>query len=56
MKATKTIISTLDKAGAYGVQDNDKYPIVNRIEGSLTNVIGFPVEDIIEDLKKLELL
>ena len=48
--------SPLDKAGAYGVQDNEKYPIVNRIEGSLTNVIGFPVEDIIEDLKKLELL
>ncbi|MCR4912047.1 MAG: Maf family protein [Bacilli bacterium] len=48
--------SPLDKAGAYGVQDNEMYPIVSHIEGSLSNVIGFPVEDIIEDLKKLELL
>ena len=38
--------SPLDKAGAYGVQDNDTYPIVKEIKGSLTNVIGFPVEDI----------
>ena len=47
--------SPLDKAGAYGYQDNDKYPIIKKIEGSETNVIGFPVEDIIIDLKKIGL-
>ena len=47
--------SPLDKAGAYGYQDNDQFPIVKKINGSITNVIGFPVEDIKEDLKKFSL-
>jgi septum formation protein len=47
--------SPLDKAGAYGYQDNDQYPLVKKINGSITNVIGFPVEDIKEDLKKFSL-
>ena len=47
--------SPLDKAGAYGFQDNDQYPIVKRINGSYHNVIGFPVEEIKEDLKKFSL-
>ena len=47
--------SPLDKAGAYGYQDNDQYPIVKRIIGSYHNVIGFPVEEIKEDLKKFSL-
>lgn len=34
----------LDKAGAYGIQDG--YPLVNHIEGSFDNVMGFPTEDI----------
>ena len=38
--------SPLDKAGAYGVQDNGNFNIIKEIKGSLTNVIGFPVEDI----------
>ena len=41
--------SPLDKAGAYGVQDNDLFPIVKEVKGSMTNVIGFPVEEIKED-------
>ena len=44
--------SPLDKAGAYGYQDNDKYPIVKKINGSYHNVIGFPTEEILIDLKK----
>ena len=46
--------SPLDKAGAYGVQDNDEYPIVKAIFGSVDNVIGFPVKEIKEDLDKLQ--
>lgn len=34
----------LDKAGAYGIQDN--FPLVDRIEGSFDNVMGLPTEDI----------
>ena len=48
--------SPLDKAGAYGVQDNEKYHIIKSVKGSLNNVIGFPVEEIITDLKELKLL
>ena len=46
--------SPLDKAGAYGVQDNDKFPIVKEIQGSITNVIGFPVDEIKKDFLSIE--
>ena len=46
--------SPMDKAGAYGAQDNDrKYPIIKNIIGSYDNVIGFPVKEIKEDIDKL---
>ena len=45
--------SPLDKAGAYGVQDNNYFHIIKEIKGSLTNVIGFPVEDIKVSLNSL---
>lgn len=48
--------SPLDKAGAYGAQDNDEFPIVKEIKGSVDNVIGFPVKEIKEALIKLNLL
>lgn len=47
--------SPLDKAGAYGVQDNDKFPIIKKVIGSVDNVVGFPVNEIkelIEQIKK----
>ena len=44
--------SPLDKAGAYGYQDNKDFALVKKISGSKTNVIGFPTEVIKEDLKK----
>ena len=31
----------MDKAGAYGIQDGG---LVKKIEGSYTNVVGFPLE------------
>lgn len=46
--------SPLDKAGAYGVQDNDKFPIIEKVSGSVTNVIGFPIEEIKEDFLKMK--
>ena len=46
--------SPLDKAGAYGVQDNKDFPIVKTIIGSVDNVIGFPVKEIKEDLNKIQ--
>lgn len=33
----------MDKAGAYAVQDNED-PFIEKIVGSRTNVVGFPVE------------
>ena len=33
----------MDKAGAYAVQDDDD-PFIEKIVGSRTNVVGFPVE------------
>lgn len=36
----------LDKAGAYGIQDD--YPLISHIEGSYYNVMGLPIEDIAE--------
>lgn len=37
--------SPMDKAGAYGIQD-EEFHLVDHIEGSFYNVVGFPVEDI----------
>jgi len=45
--------SPLDKAGAYGVQDNNDYPIVKSIQGRIKNVVGFPTEKILKTLKKI---
>ena len=46
--------SPLDKAGAYGVQDNDRFPIVKKVTGSMSNVIGFPVDEIKEEFMKMQ--
>ena len=43
-----------DKAGAYGVQNNDKYPLIKNVEGSIDNVIGFPVKEIKDALKRIK--
>ena len=43
-----------DKAGAYGVQDNNEYHIIKEVIGSIDNVIGFPVKEIKEDFDKIK--
>lgn len=43
--------SPLDKAGGYGIQDNF---CVEKINGSLSNVIGLPIEKLKEVLKALK--
>ena len=43
--------SPMDKAGAYGIQDGG---LVEKIEGSFTNVVGLPVELCKEMLKEIE--
>ncbi len=42
--------SPLDKAGSYGIQDG--FDLVKEIDGSLSNVIGLPVEKIVKILKE----
>lgn len=41
-----------DKAGGYGIQ-NRKYKFVEKIVGSYNNVVGFPIEYITKDIKKI---
>jgi septum formation protein len=43
------LINPLDKAGAYAIQEHGEL-IVEAIDGSLTNVVGLPVEAIREEL------
>jgi septum formation protein len=41
-----------DKAGSYGVQDWWGIVVVQRIEGSYTNVMGLPTEKLYNELLK----
>jgi len=41
-----------DKAGAYGIQGRAAY-MVERIEGSYTNVVGLPLAEIVETLVRM---
>ncbi len=45
----------MDKAGAYGLQDSD-HDFVQKVEGSISNVIGFPIETFLVYLEKRGLL
>ncbi|MGM9858258.1 MAG: Maf family protein [Bacilli bacterium] len=41
--------SPFDKAGGYGIQDSE-FKLVKQIKGSLSNVIGLPLESLANDL------
>lgn len=43
-------IDPMDKAGAYAAQEHGEL-IIDRIEGSMTNVIGLPMDEVIAVLK-----
>ena len=47
--------SPLDKAGAYGMQD-EEYHLIKKIIGSTTNVKGLPKEMLSRDLKALGII
>jgi len=49
------LVDPLDKAGAYGIQEGRDL-IVERLEGSLTNVMGLPLEEVGALLRRHELL
>lgn len=46
--------SPFDKAGGYGIQDEYASKIVKSYEGSLSNIIGFPYEEIKKALDGLK--
>jgi septum formation protein len=43
--------SPMDKAGAYGIQDDFGAVFVNNINGCYYNVVGLPLEELYEKLK-----
>ena len=45
--------SPLDKAGAYGIQDEMMKDNIEYYKGSLSNIIGLPVEELKKDLEGL---
>lgn len=49
-----TNFSPYDKAGGYGVQDWIGYIGIEKIEGSFYNVMGLPVKQLYEKLKKFK--
>ena len=47
------LTNPLDKAGAYGIQSHGEM-LVERVDGLMSNVIGLPVEEVVERLKTIE--
>jgi septum formation protein len=48
--------SPMDKAGAYGIQDDFGLKYITQIEGDYYNVVGLPVARLYQELKKQGLL
>ena len=43
----------LDKAGSYAIQESIGLLGISKIEGSYTNVVGLPVTEVLNEIKKL---
>lgn len=52
IRAYHARVSPLDKAGAYGIQEASEM-ILDHYEGSWTNVMGLPMERLVEELTTL---
>jgi len=52
IRAFHSRVNPLDKAGAYAIQQ-DRGRLIARVDGSLTNVIGLPLELLRRELKHL---
>jgi septum formation protein len=50
-----SIVNVYDKAGAYAVQENGEM-IIDSIEGSLSNIVGFPLRLFFRMLSQMEIL
>lgn len=46
--------SPFDKAGAYGIQDPLGIAFVDRVDGSITNVIGLPMAEVTKRIAKIK--
>ena len=46
----------MDKAGAYGIQDDFGSLFVKKIDGCYNNVMGFPIAKIFQSLEKYNLI
>ena len=53
IRAFLSRIHPLDKAGAYAIQ-RDRGALIARIDGSLSNVIGLPIELLRRELRRVE--
>lgn len=47
--------SPMDKAGSYGIQD-EEYLSTTILKGARENIMGFPIKEIEEDLRRLKIL
>ena len=47
------LVNPLVKAGAYGIQSHGEL-LVDHVDGLVSNVIGLPVEEVVERLKTME--
>jgi septum formation protein len=45
--------SPLDKAGAYGIQDNHQFNIIKEYKGSYSNIVGLPIEELKIEIDKI---
>ena len=50
-----TLVNPLDKAGAYGIQEGRDL-IIEKVAGSVANVMGFPIEFFTEHMRELRWL